>query len=77
MSTRRIHFFEEPAFRPISRVGNEFNATNFVWCPMSGLPGGAAAAPDARQALYQWAFEQAQAVARPSWVERDPLGVWN
>jgi hypothetical protein len=30
-----------------------------------------------QQALYQWAFEQAQAVARPSILERDLLGVWN
>lgn len=30
-----------------------------------------------QQLLYQWAFEQAQAVARPSILERDLLGVWN
>lgn len=27
--------------------------------------------------LYQWALEQALAVARPSLPERDLLGVWN
>lgn len=27
--------------------------------------------------LLQWAYEKAQAVARPSWPERDVLGKWN
>jgi hypothetical protein len=31
----------------------------------------------AQQQLYQLAFEQAQAVARPSLPERDLLAVWN
>ncbi|MBL8797578.1 MAG: hypothetical protein JNM56_27005 [Planctomycetia bacterium] len=30
-----------------------------------------------QQALYQLAFEQAQAVARPSLPERDLAAVWN
>jgi hypothetical protein len=30
-----------------------------------------------QQQLYRLALEQAQAVARPSLVERDLLGVWN
>jgi hypothetical protein len=30
-----------------------------------------------QQWLYQRAFEMAQAVARPSILERDLLGVWN
>jgi hypothetical protein len=30
-----------------------------------------------RQALYQWAYNEAQAVVRPSILERDLLGVWN
>jgi hypothetical protein len=29
------------------------------------------------RALYEWAFNEAQAVARPSILERDLLGVWN
>jgi hypothetical protein len=49
----------------------------FVMCPVVLL---------SRQSLEQWlwqqwvyqrAFEQAQAVARPSLPERDLLGVWN
>ncbi len=30
-----------------------------------------------QQWLYQWAFQQAQAAARPSLPERDLAGVWN
>ncbi len=44
----------------------------FVLCPV-GLAGFALW----QQALYQWAFAQAQAVARPSLPERDLLAVWN
>jgi hypothetical protein len=29
------------------------------------------------QQVYQMAFQQAQAVVRPSLLERDLLGVWN
>jgi hypothetical protein len=31
----------------------------------------------AQEGLYRWAFEQAQAAARPSLPERDLAGVWN
>ncbi len=30
-----------------------------------------------QQALYQWAYEQAQQLLKPSLAERDWLGVWN
>ena len=30
-----------------------------------------------QQQLYAWALAQAQAVVRPSLLERDLLGVWN
>jgi hypothetical protein len=30
-----------------------------------------------QQDLYQWALREAQAVVRPSILERDLLGVWN
>ena len=42
---------------------------SFVMCP-TGLN-------QTQQALYQWAFEQAQEAARPSLPERDLAGVWN
>ncbi len=31
----------------------------------------------AQRALYEWAFAEAQAVVRPSILERDLLSVWN
>jgi hypothetical protein len=48
----------------------------FVACPLplSTAPPGYALW---QQALYQWAFAQAQAVVRPSLPERDLLAVWN
>lgn len=42
----------------------------FVFCaPMVPCPW--------QQQLYAWALAQAQAVVRPSLLERDLLGVWN
>lgn len=49
----------------------------FVLCPLSWFP---ALTPEQalwQQALYQWAFQQAQAVVQPSLPERDLLAVWN
>jgi hypothetical protein len=50
------------------------NACAFVWIavPMTCLQQWTM-----QQWIYQRAFEQAQAVVRPSIVERDLLGVWN
>ena len=49
----------------------------FFLCPLTCLP----AVPDAarlqQQALYEWAYQQACAVLRPSILERDLLAVWN
>jgi hypothetical protein len=30
-----------------------------------------------QRSIYQWAYEQARAVVRPSLLERDLLAVWN
>jgi hypothetical protein len=48
----------------------------FVLCPV-GLPLVPAGYALWQQALYQWAFAQAQEVVRPSLPERDLLAVWN
>ncbi len=51
------------------------SAGGFMVCP---VPLQASAAEQSwQQQIYQMAFEQAQAVVRPSWLERDVLGVWN
>jgi hypothetical protein len=44
----------------------------FLLCPVMGLP-----FHQGQQELYAWALAQAQAVVRPSLLERDLLGVWN
>ena len=44
----------------------------FLLCPVMGLP-----CQQWQQDVYAWAFAQAQAVVRPSILERDLLGVWN
>lgn len=49
----------------------------FVACPLGASPSANPVQWLCQQALYRWAFEQAQAVARPSILERDLLGVWN
>ena len=59
-----------PQARPI-------NAAAFCVCPMALVTGVPAVALSWRQQVYQLAFEQAQAVVRPSLPERDLLGVWN
>lgn len=48
----------------------------FALCPALSMPQCAAQWPMVQQ-LYLWAFEQAQAVAKPSLPERDLLAVWN
>jgi hypothetical protein len=46
-------------------------------CPAVCFPGITVAHAAAQQWVYQYALEQAQAVARPSLPERDLLAVWN
>jgi hypothetical protein len=52
------------------------SAASFVWYPVAGLSDNLAVAQ--RQLwIYQQAYEQAQAVVRPSLPERRLLEVWN
>jgi hypothetical protein len=50
---------------------------NFLLCPVAHSPFVCPAHCRWQQELYAWALAQAQAVARPSLLERDLLGVWN
>lgn len=50
---------------------------SFVLCPVVLCQGFLAAQLPWQWQVYHLAFEQAQAVARPSLPERDLLGVWN
>jgi hypothetical protein len=49
----------------------------FMLVPLVMCPGHALEQWLCQQWVYQRAFEMAQAVARPSLLERDLLGVWN
>jgi hypothetical protein len=49
----------------------------FLWLPATCLPFSAGSPSPWQQALYEWAFAQAQAVVQPSLPERDLLAVWN
>ncbi len=49
----------------------------FLMCPTALFPGAGPEQWLVQQWLYQRAFEIAQAVVRPSLLERDLLGVWN
>jgi len=46
-------------------------------CPVICLPNLPGEFQTWQQALYQWAFAEAQAVVQPSLPERDLLAVWN
>ncbi len=51
--------------------------TAFVLCPATIEQGLTAEQRAFEQWIYLMAFEEAQAVVRPSLPERDLLGVWN
>ena len=69
------HFIEKISYAAC--VGPGITPANFVLMPLAGLPGQTPQLESWHQLLYQEAFARAQAVARPSLLERDLLGVWN
>jgi hypothetical protein len=75
MHRRRLHA-EPPVALPRPPAPAASPAA-FVCCPAAWFPAVSVAQLAWQQAVYQWAYEQAQAVTRPSILERDLLGVWN
>jgi hypothetical protein len=49
----------------------------FILCPIACLPSVPHEFRVQQQALYEWAYQQAREVLKPSILERDLLGVWN
>jgi hypothetical protein len=49
----------------------------FFLCPIGCLPPAPEACRLQQQALYEWAYQQAREVLKPSLLERDLLAVWN
>jgi hypothetical protein len=63
---------------PVQPVANPSpSPAAFLLCPQTGLPLASSAQWQWQQNLYAWALSQAQAVVRPSILERDLFGVWN
>ena len=74
MYRNRITMMNEPEPLPLPQPPMPLNAASFV---LVAVPFVSIEQWTAQQWLYQRAFEVAQAVARPSIIERDLLGVWN
>jgi hypothetical protein len=55
----------------------DINPGQFMMCSLGCLPCQSPELWSLQQWLYQQAFLQAQAVVRPSLLERDLLAVWN
>ena len=73
----RKTYVEEPSVRLPEPPAPAITPQSFVLCAMNCFPGQSPQLWAEQQALYQIAFEKAQAVARPSILERDLLGYWN
>ncbi len=58
-----------------SSAGAAVSLGAFVWVPVALVPATGFSA--VQQSIYRAAFAEAHAVCRPSWLERDVLGVWN
>lgn len=68
---RRQWHQENSSYRLPQTAAPVAPSTAFLLCPVAG------GMNPAQWMLYQLAFQQAQAVVRPSLLERDLLAVWN
>lgn len=77
MERNRLEHNEQESDRPVRLprvVAPPLNPANFQFC---AVPCDNASVAACQMELYRWAYEQAQATAVPSIVERDLAGVWN
>jgi hypothetical protein len=74
MIHNRITMYEPEPIRLPQPAPPPPSAGGFVWI---AVPVTCLQQWTMQQYIYQQAFEQAQAVVRPSLLERDLLGVWN
>lgn len=70
----RFTFPEQDRFRLPQPPAPQMTPAGFVACLVPIFDGQSA---EQLNWIYQQAFEKAQAVARPSILERDLLGFWN
>jgi hypothetical protein len=74
----RHRFLEQLDQRRLPQTqAQPINAAAFCACPLSLVAGAPGMVWLWQQQVYQRAFNEAQAVVRPSLPERDLLGVWN
>jgi hypothetical protein len=76
-SHRFQHLVEETAYFIPQAPEPQVGPAGFMICPLALTHGLPVAYQSIQFALYQQAMELAKAMARPSIVERDLLGVWN
>jgi hypothetical protein len=74
MERNRLGSAEPEIIRLPRPITPPLNPAHFMLC---AVPCDPAAQGCWQLELYRWAYAQAQAVATPSIVERDLLGVWN
>ncbi len=63
------------ASAPVATMTEPVASNGFMMVPSALCP--ACANPSSSWNLHQWAFQRAKAILKPSWIERDVLGVWN
>jgi len=73
MFHNRLAEIQEPDL--LAAYAEQLGNNGFMIVPVAVLP--AVANPSSFCGLHQWAFQRAQAILKPSWIERDVLGVWN
>jgi hypothetical protein len=76
MNNRRIHGLVKDYYLP-KPSAPAMTPDGFMVCPLALVQGQSPVQQSWQSALYQLAFEQAQAALRPSLPERDLLAVWN
>ena len=74
---RRQQLAEGEIVRLPTPPAPDIAAGAFMPCPFGAAPAADPVLWLCQQALYRWALEQAEAVARPSVLERDLVGAWN
>jgi hypothetical protein len=75
---KRFNWPSTPIMEQIPRPPQpQLHPNSFVLLPVGALAGVSLEQWLCQQWLYLQAFQQAQAVARPSLPERDLLAVWN
>ncbi len=77
MDPNRFHRRLRGPAGPLEPPGNPLASGSFMIVPTGLFSPVSPEVAQWQQALYQWAYQQAQELHKPSLYERDWLGVWN